>query len=125
MVAASQPSVGIGLFESSFHVPRIYQTLVPIPSLYLSPFGAPPVAGPFGFSPWRRPSVRWPADVFTGIVEAPNTPDVAREPQKRDPSRHITIVLVEHPDPSGHRWQLALELLLEAGLRNTHTPDTP
>jgi hypothetical protein len=26
-----------------------------------------------------------------------------------------TVLLIEHPDPDGRRWQFALELLLEAG----------
>ncbi len=77
MVRAFRPATGISLFEEAFAVPRIFRTLFPLPSIYMTPFGAAPAAAPPGSSPWGRPepaprwpSLLWPDEVFAGVVEA-------------------------------------------------------
>jgi hypothetical protein len=35
-----------------------------------------------------------------------------------DGARILAAVFIEHPDPTGKRWQLVLDLLLEAGRRD-------
>jgi hypothetical protein len=50
-----------------------------------------------------------------------NTP-AAGERIPAPTARPPVVVLVETPDPDGRRWQVALELLLEAG--RPMTPET-
>jgi len=52
--------------------------------------------------------------------ERPERP-LPKAPSKGN-DRPFQIVLIERPDPTGHRWKAALDLLIEAGQREDGQP---